>query len=68
MRGSVALATNQLHSEQVGAITWSGIALPRASQMAAVIFDEAAVVHPKVGAGQVGFSHVPSGILRWIWR
>ena len=66
--GSVALATNQLHSEQPGAITWSGIALASASQIAAVIFDEAAVVQPNVGDGHFGFSHVPSGIVRSIWR
>ena len=66
--GSAALAKNQLHSEHVGAITWSGIALDSASQIAAVIFDEVAVVQPNVGAGQDGFSHVPSGISRSIWR
>ena len=66
--GSAALATNQLHSEQVGAMTWSGIAFSSACQMAAVILDEVAVVHPKVGAGHFGFSHVPSGMLRSICR
>jgi hypothetical protein len=57
-----------VHSEQVGAITSSGIALASACQIAAVIFDEVAVVQPKVGAGQLGLSHVPSGMLRSIWR
>src|SRR3954451_1385745 len=66
--GSLALATNQLHSEHVGAITWSGIALASASQIAAVIFDEDAVVQPNVGDGQLGFSHVPSGMCRSICR
>ena len=52
----------------MGAIPGRGCALASASQIAAVIFDEAAVVQPNVGAGQVGLSHVPSGMLRSIWR
>ena len=66
--GSAAVATNQLHSEQPGAITWSGMAFASASQIAPVIFDDDAVVQPNVGDGHFGFSHVPSGMVRSICR
>src|SRR5262249_20359352 len=58
---SFKAATNQLHSEQVDAVTRSGIALAKACQIALVIFGAVSVVQPIVGAGHLAFSQQPSG-------
>src|SRR6185295_3349113 len=58
---SLVAATSQLHSEQVDPVARSGIAFARACQIALVIFEDAIVVHPMVGAGHFAFSQQLSG-------